>query len=189
MTVCNIIRHWGLSGLEDHVVIVDSISKRFSACGARIGCVVSRNQQMMEVVMKMAQARLSPPTFGQLGATAVYGLGKDYYDQVISEYARRRDLLKSRLDQMSGVLCPRVNGAFYAMVRLPVDDSEAFCRWMLEEFEHKNATVMMAPGGGFYATEGVGKDEVRIAYVLNESDLNAAMDCLEEGLKQYSGTK
>jgi aspartate aminotransferase len=176
-----------LEGLEENVIVVDSISKRFSACGARIGCIVSRNATLMDLVLKMAQARLSPPSFGQIGAEAVYKLPQSYYDSVIDEYASRRDILKAALDKIDGVVCPKVNGAFYAMVRLPVKDSEKFCRWMLEEFEHEGATVMMAPGAGFYATPGLGNDEVRIAYVLNGEDLAKAMKCLAEGLKAYPG--
>ena len=176
----------GLEGMEQNVVVVDSISKRFSACGARIGCVVSRNKTLMDLILKMAQARLSPPTFGQLGAVAVYQLPETYYATNVTEYSRRRDILKQSLDAIEGVVCPEVNGAFYAMVRLPVKDSEDFCRWMLEEFAHEGATVMMAPGAGFYATPGRGNDEVRIAYVLNCEDLQAAMNCLEAGLKAYN---
>ena len=176
----------GIEGLEENVVVIDSISKRFSACGARIGCLVTRNKELLNLVMKMAQARLSPPTLGQLGATAVYQLPPSYYEGVVVEYAKRRDLLTSALNKMEGVVCPHVNGAFYAMVRLPVDDSESFCQWMLEEFSYEGATVMMAPGAGFYATPGLGADEVRIAYVLNEEDLAASMDCLAAGLKAYS---
>ena len=176
----------GLKEIEQNVVVVDSISKRFSACGARIGCVVSRNEELLGLILKMAQARLSPPTFGQIGATAVYQLPNSYYKGVVAEYSKRRDILKSALDEIDGVLCPQVNGAFYAMVRLPVDDSEDFCRWMLEEFSHEGATVMMAPGDGFYATPGRGRDEVRIAYVLNCDDLKAAMDCLAAGLTAYN---
>ncbi len=179
----------GLAGIEDKVIVVDSISKRFSACGARIGCIVSRNDDLMQMVLKMAQARLSPPTFGQIGATAVYQLPPSYYEGVVREYSKRRDLLKSALDDIEGVLCPQVNGAFYAMVRLPVEDSEDFCRWMLEEFSFEGATVMMAPGDGFYATPGRGRDEVRIAYVLNCDELAAAMKCLAAGLKAYAGRK
>lgn len=176
----------GLEGLERNAIVIDSISKRFSACGARIGCIVTRNDELLEHVLKMAQARLSPPTFGQLGAVEVYRLPNSYYDNVVQEYAKRRDLLKSSLDRIEGVVCPPVTGAFYAMVRLPVDDSEAFCQWMLEEFDHEGATVMMAPGAGFYATPGLGKDEVRIAYVLNCDDLEKAMQCLAAGLKAYA---
>lgn len=177
----------GLEGLEENVIVIDSISKRFSACGARIGCVISRNARLMELVLKMAQARLSPPTYGQIGAAAVYQLPVSYYERNVTEYAARRDILKSSLDAIDGVLCPQVNGAFYAMVRLPVDDSERFCRWMLEDFQHDGATVMMAPGDGFYATDGLGSDEVRIAYVLNCDDLKAAMECLAAGLSAYPG--
>lgn len=179
----------GMEGLEENAIVIDSISKRFSACGARIGCVVSRNKSLMDIIMKLAQARLSPPTFGQIGAAAVYQLPESYYEGVVTEYAARRDLLKRSLDQIEGVQCPQVNGAFYAMVKLPVDDSEKFCQWMLEEFSHDGATVMMAPGAGFYATEGLGHDEVRIAYVLNETDLAAAMKCLEAALSAYPGRK
>jgi aspartate aminotransferase len=177
----------GLAEIEDNVIVIDSISKRFSACGARIGCIVSRNNELIGTVLKMAQARLSPPTFGQLGATAVYDLPSSYYEGVVSEYSNRRDILKSALDKIEGVVCPNVDGAFYAMVRLPVKDTDNFCQWMLEEFSHEGATVMMAPGSGFYATPGLGKDEVRIAYVLNCEDLARAMECLKAGLAAYPG--
>jgi aspartate aminotransferase len=175
-----------LEGMEEHVIVIDSVSKRFSACGARIGCLVTRNDDVFQSTMKMAQARLSPPTFGQLGAAAVYDLPDSFYQGVVQEYSARRDLVKSSLDQMDGVTCPDINGAFYAMVRLPVEDSEDFCQWILESFSHEGNTVMMAPGAGFYATEGLGKNEVRIAYVLNETDLGSAMACLAAGLKEYA---
>jgi aspartate aminotransferase len=175
-----------LDGMEEHVIVVDSVSKRFSACGARIGCLVTRNTEVFETTMKMAQARLSPPTFGQLGAAAVYDLPDSFYEPIVKEYSARRDLLKESLGRIEGVTCPDINGAFYAMVRLPVQDSEDFCRWMLESFDDDGNTVMMAPGAGFYATEGLGADEVRIAYVLNESDLGKAVACLEKGLKEYN---
>jgi aspartate aminotransferase len=176
-----------LEGFEQNVIVVDSISKRFSDCGARVGCVISRNQELMSLILKQAQARLSPPTLGQIGATAMYRLPEHYYQQVAAEYAARRDLLKASLDRMEGVLCPHVNGAFYAMVRLPVDDAEKFCQWILQDFSHEGATVMLAPGDGFYATPGLGRDEVRIAYVLNKQDLAAAMKCLEAALQAYPG--
>lgn len=179
----------GLAGTEQHVIVTDSVSKRFSACGARIGCVVSRNTDVMAAVMKYAQARLSPPTLGQIGAEAVYKLPTSFYDGVVKEYVARRDLMLEKLSAIKGVVVPNVTGAFYAMVRLPIDDSERFCQWMLEEFSYEGATVMMAPGSGFYATEGRGHDEVRIAYVLNQADLAKAMKCLEEGLKVYSGRR
>ncbi len=179
----------GLQGIEQHVIVVDSISKRFSACGARIGCIISRNADVMDAALRMGQARLSPPTLGQIGAVAAYQLPPSYYAKVAEEYAGRRDVLKSTLNNISGVFCPDINGAFYAMVRLPVADTEDFCRWLLEEFEHDGATVMMAPGGGFYASPDSVKDQVRIAYVLNREDLQAAMKCLQAGLKAYSGAK
>ena len=177
----------GLEGLEQHAVVVDSISKRFSACGARIGCVVSRNDALMASVLKLAQARLSPPTLAQIGATALYELGPEYYAEVAAEYARRREVLLDALAEVPGVLVPRVNGAFYAMVQLPIDDCGRFCQWMLESFEHEGDTVMMAPGDGFYATPGQGKQEVRIAYVLKEADLRRAIEVLAKGLLAYPG--
>lgn len=177
----------GLPGSEAYAIVTDSISKRFSACGARIGCVVSHNTEVMDAVMKFAQARLSPPTMGQIGAEELYQLPTAFYEEVNAEYAKRRDLLLEKLHQIPGVVVPQVNGAFYAMVQLPVDDSEAFCQWMLESFDYEGATVMMAPGGGFYSHAELGKQQVRIAYVLNEHDLGKAMDCLSEGLKVYPG--
>ena len=171
----------------ENIIVIDSISKRFSACGARIGNVISKNQKLLQMILKMAQARLSPPTFGQLGAEAVYQLSPQYYQTNIAEYQKRRDVLLASLKEIPGVLCPVINGAFYAMVRLPVDNSDRFCKWMLEEFRHNNSTVMMAPGSGFYVTPGLGSDEVRIAYVLNCEDLTAAMDCLRAGLAAYPG--
>lgn len=178
----------GLEGLEDNVVVIDSISKRFSACGARIGCVVSRNQAFMDAVLRMAQARLSPPTLGQIGAAAMYDLPDEYYRQVNAEYAARRDLLIDSLNRIDGVFCPEVGGAFYAMVRLPVESAEDFCQWILDEFEYNGTTVMMAPGEGFYATPGLGRDEVRMAYVLNKEDLAAAIECLQAALAAYPNT-
>ncbi len=179
---------FGLSGLEQNTIVIDSISKRFSACGARIGCILSHNSELMDAVMRMAQARLSPPTLGQLGATAMYDLPDTYYQTVNKEYAARRDVLIDSLNEIDGVFCPEVAGAFYAMVRLPVDSAETFCRWILEEFTYNGATVMMAPGEGFYATPGLGRDEVRIAYVLNRDDLRSAIECLRVALSQYPGT-
>ncbi|MBX3419824.1 MAG: pyridoxal phosphate-dependent aminotransferase [Pirellulaceae bacterium] len=178
-----------LDGMADHVIVVDSISKRFSACGARIGCVISRNRELMGAIMKMAQARLSPPTLGQIGAEAVYKMPPDYYHGVVCEYASRRDVLVEELSKIDGVVCPPINGAFYAMVRLPVEDSDQFCQWLLEDFEHEGATVMLAPGSGFYATPGLGRDEVRIAYVLNADDLRAAVRCLGAALQQANSLK
>lgn len=176
-----------LPGLEEHAIVVDSISKRFSACGARIGCLVTRNIDVIAVALKFAQARLSPPTLAQIGAEAVYDLGPEYYQQVINEYVSRRDILVERLHEIPGVLVPQVSGAFYLTVRLPIDNSETFCQWMLESFDLEGETVMMAPASGFYATPGLGLNEVRIAYVLNQGDLSGAMDCLEAGLAAYPG--
>ncbi len=175
----------GIPGAESHVIVVDSISKRFSACGARIGCIISRNQQLLDVAMKMAQARLCPPAFGQIGAEAVYQLPQSFYDGIVAEYKARRDLVKAAVSEIDGAFCPEINGAFYAMVKLPVESTEHFCQWLLEEFDFDGATVMMAPGAGFYASRDRGLDEVRIAYVLNQTDLAAAMECLKQGLVAY----
>lgn len=174
-----------LDGLEEHAVLLDTISKRYSACGARIGALVTKNKEVLNAVMKFAQARLSPPTFEQILGEAACGLPDNYFDEVLAEYASRRDLLINRLQAMPGVTCPNPGGAFYAMAKLPVENSEKFCQWLLEEFTHEGATVMMAPASGFYATPGLGKDEVRLAYVLNEASINKAMDCLEAALKAY----
>ncbi|HXH18897.1 MAG TPA: pyridoxal phosphate-dependent aminotransferase [Chitinophagales bacterium] len=177
-----------LEGIEENAIVVDSISKRYSACGARIGALVTRNRSVLDTALKFAQARLSPPTFGQIAAEAAAEISEEYFHHVKNEYTARRNLLVKRLNKMKGVVCPKPGGAFYAQVRLPVDDCDRFCRWMLESFEYENHTVMLAPGTGFYATPGLGKDEVRIAYVLNESDLEKAMDCLEKALSVYPGT-
>ena len=174
-----------LEGLEDNVILMDTISKRYSACGGRIGAFVTKNQQVLDAAMKFAQARLSPPTFAQILGEAAVDLPADYFDEVHAEYNSRRDLLVKRLQAMEGVTCPMPGGAFYAMAKLPVENSDKFCQWLLEEFSHNGATVMMAPGSGFYATTGKGNNEVRLAYVLNLEDINAAMDCLEAALKVY----
>ncbi len=176
----------GLRDMEEHVIVVDSISKRFSACGARIGCVLTKNGELLAAFNKFAQARLSPPTLGQIGAEAVYRLPPSYYAEVNREYAARRDTLKAALGQMPGVSCPEINGAFYAMVGLPISDADHFCRWLLDSFDYEKKTVMMAPGPGFYATPGAGRNQVRIAYVLCESDLKTAMTVLAAGLEAYS---
>ncbi|RYD58764.1 MAG: pyridoxal phosphate-dependent aminotransferase [Sphingobacteriales bacterium] len=174
-----------LEGLEDHAILMDTISKRYSACGGRIGAFVTKNQQVLDAAMKFAQARLSPPSFAQILGEAAVDLPSDYFDEVHAEYNARRDLLVKRLQAMDGVKCPSPGGAFYAMASLPVQDSECFCQWLLEDFSHNGATVMMAPAAGFYATPGKGKNEVRLAYVLNKEDIDGAMDCLEAALKQY----
>jgi aspartate aminotransferase len=175
-----------LEGLEQHAILMDTISKRYSACGGRIGAFVTHNQQVLDAAMKFAQARLSPPSFAQILGEAAVDLPADYFDSVHAEYDKRRQILVNRLNAMGGVMCPMPGGAFYAMAQLPVDDSEKFCQWLLESFSHNGATVMMAPAAGFYATKGKGKNEVRLAYVLNSDDINHAMDCLEAALKEYN---
>lgn len=176
-----------LEGVDEHVILMDTVSKRYSACGARIGAFVTRNQAVLDTAMKFAQARLSPPGFGQIASEAAIDLPNSYFDGPKAEYLKRRDALVSRLNAMPGVFCPNPGGAFYAMARLPIDDADQFCQWLLESFSHKSQTVMLAPATGFYGTPGFGKNEVRLAYVLNTIDIHAAMDCLEEALKQYPG--
>lgn len=177
-----------LNGLDEHVVLMDTISKRYSACGARIGALVTKNKAVYDAAMKFAQARLSPPGLAQIMGEAAIDLPADYFDAPKAEYLARRNLLISRLNAMAGVFCPNPGGAFYAIARLPIDDSDRFCQWILESFNHKEQTVMMAPATGFYKTPGLGRQEVRLAYVLNLHDINAAMDCLQEALLQYPGS-
>lgn len=178
-----------LDGLEQHVVLMDTISKRYSACGARLGALVTKNREVYDTAMKFAQARLSPPGLAQLMGEAAVDLPDAYFDEPKAEYMARRDLLVSRLNEMPGVFCPNPGGAFYAMAKLPVDDCDTFCQWLLESFSYQNQTVMLAPASGFYGTPGLGKDEVRLAYVLNRDALQAAMDCLEKALEEYPGRK
>jgi len=175
-----------LTGVDEHVVLMDTVSKRYSACGARIGAFITRNKQILDTAMKFAQARLSPPTYGQILAEAAVDLPSDYFDATKAEYQKRRDLLVSRLNAMPGVFCPNPGGAFYAMARLPVDDADTFCQWLLESFADNNQTVMLAPASGFYADRSRGANEVRLAYVLNTEDLSRAMDCLEKALAEYN---
>jgi aspartate aminotransferase len=176
-----------LEGLDQHVVILDTVSKRYSACGARIGALVTKNKDVIAAALKFAQARLSPPAIGQIAGEAAIDTPASYFEQVNKEYTERRDLLVSELNKMEGVFCPNPGGAFYAVVRLPIDDSDKFCQWMLESFAYENQTVMMAPATGFYSTAGAGKNEVRLAYVLNKTDLAAALTCIAEALKVYPG--
>jgi aspartate aminotransferase len=176
-----------LSGMDEHVVLMDTISKRYSACGARLGAFVTKNKAIYDVAMKFAQARLSPPGLAQIMGEAAVDLPSSYFDKPKSEYLARRDLLVKRLNTMKGVFCPNPGGAFYAMAQLPIDDSDKFCQWLLESFSYENKTVMLAPATGFYGTPGLGKNEVRIAYVLNLKDLDEAMDCLERALEEYPG--
>ena len=176
-----------LEGLDQHVIVLDTVSKRYSACGARIGALVTKNKEVIAAALKFAQARLSPPAIGQIAGEAAIDTPASYFEQVNKEYTERRDLLVSELNKMEGVFCPNPGGAFYAVVRLPIDDSDKFCQWMLESFAHENQTVMMAPATGFYSTPGAGKNEVRLAYVLNKTDLAAALTCIAEALKVYPG--
>ncbi|MFN8144275.1 MAG: pyridoxal phosphate-dependent aminotransferase [Bacteroidia bacterium] len=176
-----------LSGIENNVVLLDSISKRYSACGARIGAFISRNKELMATALKFAQARLSPPTFGQVAAEAAIDTPDSYFANVKAEYVSRRNLVVDSLNKMEGVFCPKPNGAFYCIARLPIDNSDTFCQWLLEEFSYQNETVMLAPATGFYSKPELGKHEVRIAYVLNKPSLEKAMRCLEEALKVYPG--
>ena len=176
-----------LDGLEDNAVVIDSTSKRYSMCGIRVGCIVSKNKDVINTALKFAQARLSPPTFGQVAGEAALSTPKSYFDDVISEYVSRRDLLVDGLNQIPGVLCPKPKGAFYAIAELPVDNAEKFAQWLLEEFDYNNETLMVAPAAGFYSTVGEGYNQVRIAYVLNLDSLKKAIKCLEEALKLYPG--
>lgn len=176
-----------MEGADENLVVMDTISKRYSACGARLGALVTKNKELLDAVMKFAQARLSPPTFAQIAGEAAIDLPPDYFTDTKAEYQRRRDLIVGRLNAMEGVFCPNPGGAFYAMAKLPIDDSDTFCQWLLESFEHNGATVMLAPATGFYGTPGLGTQEVRLAYVLNLDAINAAMDCLEAALKVYPG--
>lgn len=176
-----------LEGMDENVILMDTISKRYSACGGRIGAFVTKNQSVLDAAMKFAQARLSPPSFAQIAGEAAVDLPADYFDGIKAEYLSRRDILVSMLNKIPGVFCPNPGGAFYAMASLPIDDSDKFCQWMLESFSHEGQTVMMAPATGFYATPGLGKNEVRLAYVLNTTDISHAMVCLEKALELYPG--
>lgn len=174
-----------LEGLDDHAIMFDSVSKRFSACGVRIGCVITRNCNILSTVLKFAQARLSPPGLGQIAAEAAIDTPQSYFDEVVEEYIARRNFLVNALNDIPGVFCPNPKGAFYTTVRLPVKDADAFSKWLLTDFHHNNQTVMLAPAAGFYATPGLGLNEVRIAYVLKLEDLKNAMECLRIALEQY----
>lgn len=176
-----------LDDIRDHVVVVDSISKRYSACGARIGALISYNEEVLEAVNRYAKLRLSPPGLGQILAEAALDVDGSYLDEVKIEYDLRRQTVFRRLQQMPGVTSYLPGGAFYCFARFPIDDADKFCRWLLEDFEYHGATVMLSPGAGFYATPGAGMDEVRMAYVICREDLEAAMDCLERALAEYPG--
>ena len=176
-----------LQGLEEHVVLMDTISKRYSACGARLGAFVTKNKKVYDAAMKFAQARLSPPGLAQIMGEAAVDLPEDFFENPKAEYMARRNLMVERLNAMPGVFCPKPGGAFYAIAKLPIDDCDKFCQWLLESFSYKDQTVMLAPATGFYGTPGSGTNEVRLAYVLNLESLTAAMDCLEKALLEYPG--
>jgi len=178
-----------LKELEDRVIIVDSVSKRFSACGARIGCLISKNKEFMSNVMKLAQGRLCCPTVEQIGAAALYKLGPDYYREAKEEYEGRRDVVYTELMKIPGVVCQKPGGAFYMTAKLPVASVEDFLVWLLTGFADKDETVMFAPAEGFYGTPGLGKDEMRIAYVLNQTDLARGVELIRLGIEQYNQIK
>jgi aspartate aminotransferase len=177
-----------LPGLEEHVLMIDSVSKRYSMCGARIGALVSKNKEVMAAALKFGQARLSPPTIDQVAAEAALATPQSYFDEVVDEYVARRNIMVDGLNAIPGVFCPKPKGAFYCVARFPVDDAEKFCQWLLESFSFEGQTVMMAPANGFYSTAGAGKNEARIAYVLNQDALRKAVDCLRVALEAYPGT-
>ncbi len=176
-----------LEGIDNNVILLDSISKRYSACGARIGAMISKNKELMRAALKFAQARLSPPTFGQIGGEAALNTPASYFEKVKKEYVLRRDFVVDSLNKMDGVFCPKPSGAFYCIARLPIDNADTFCQWLLEKFSLNNKTLMLAPATGFYSSPGAGLNEVRIAYVLNLEDLSQAMICLKEALSVYPG--
>lgn len=171
--------------LAENAIMVDSVSKRYSMCGARIGCLVSKNKEVMTTAMKFAQARLSPPTFAQIASEAALETPQEYFDEVIEQYTYRRDLLVDGLEKIEGVKVAKPKGAFYCIAELPVEDADDFARWLLDSFEDDNETVMVAPAAGFYSTPNTGKNQVRIAYVLKKENLERAINILEKALKQY----
>ncbi len=176
-----------LEGIDEHLILIDSVSKRYSATGLRVGVMASRNHDLLQTALKFCQARLCPPNIGQLAAEAALDSPPEYAEYIFNSFLERRNFLVQALNEIPGIFCPTPKGAFYTMVRLPVDDAEKFSMWMLQEFEYNKQTVMLAPGSGFYTTPGSGKQEVRIAYVLNIDDLRNAMECLKRGLEQYPG--
>jgi len=178
-----------LEGIEQNVILIDSVSKRYSACGVRVGFMISKNKEVMRTALKFAQARLSPPSFGQVASEAAIDTPDSYFVDVNKEYLARRDVVVDAINSMDGAFCPNPSGAFYVVAKLPIDDSDRFCKWLLEDFDYQDETVMLAPATGFYSTKGRGLDEVRISYVLNVEDLKNSMKCLEEALKVYPGRK
>ncbi len=177
-----------LEGIENNVIMIDSVSKRYSMCGARIGALVSKNKEVMAAVLKFGQARLSPPTVDQVASEAALDTPQSYFDGVVSEYVQRRNIMVDGLNSIPGVFCPKPSGAFYCVAKFPVDNAEKFCQWLLEDFEFEGQTVMMAPANGFYSTPGAGMQEARIAYVLNQDSLKKAVVCLKKALEIYPGT-
>ena len=175
-----------LEGIEENVVLIDSVSKRYSECGIRIGALITKNRKIRQAVMKFCQARLSPPLVGQIIAEASVGTPQEYMDQVYDEYLNRRNFLLNELNKIEGVYSPTPMGAFYTMARLPVDDAEKFCTWCLTDFQYEGQTIMLAPANGFYTDPEAGKDEVRLAYVLNIADLEKAMIVLRKALEEYA---
>jgi aspartate aminotransferase len=173
--------------LDQNTILIDSLSKRYSMCGARVGCMVTKNKEVLETALKFAQARLSPPCLGQVAGEAALNTPKSYFTEVIDEYVNRRDLLIEGLNKIDGIKCPKPSGAFYCIAQLPIDDADKFAKWLLEEFSWNNKTVMVAPAQGFYSTPEIGKQQIRIAYVLNVEELQNAISILEEGLKEYPG--
>ena len=175
-----------LKHIDQHVILLDSVSKRYSACGVRVGCFISKNKEVMSTAMKFAQARLSPPTYGQILGEAACDTPQSYFDEVVQDYIKRRDCVVEAINKMPGCFCPNPKGAFYAVASLPIDDADDFCQWLLESFDYNGKTVMLAPVTGFYSYPAPVKNEVRISYVLNVNDLKEAMECLAEGLKVYN---
>ncbi len=175
-----------IEGLEEHAIMIDSVSKKFSMCGVRIGAIISRNKDVMGASMRLAQSRLSPPLFGQIASEAAFSAGESYFDEVKAEYTKRRDFFVESLRNIPGLICPMPQGAFYVIVELPVEDADDFALWMLENFSYEGGTVMMAPGSGFYATEGAGKNQARLAYVLETEELRKAVEILGKGLEAYN---
>jgi aspartate aminotransferase len=175
-----------IPGLEENAIMIDSVSKRYSMCGARIGCIVSKNKELMATAMKFAQARLSPPTFEQIASEAALDTPQSYFDEVISEYRSRRDTLVEELNKIDGVVVSKPKGAFYCIAQLPIDNADKFAQWMLESYDLNKETVMVAPAAGFYSTPGVGLNEVRIAYVLNKKDLIRSVEILKDAISVYN---
>ena len=176
-----------INELDQNTILIDSVSKRYSMCGARVGCMVTKNKEVLETALKFAQARLSPPSLGQVAGEAALNTPKSYFTEVIDEYVNRRNLLIEELNKIDGITCPKPSGAFYCIAQLPIDDADKFAKWLLDEFSWNNKTVMVAPAQGFYSTPEIGKQQIRIAYVLNLEELQNAITIIEEALKIYPG--